>query len=223
MTLADILSMDGLLILTLVQDRVFTLRLVSRKIKMTLESNIFLKINIRINDTGVVGLKANFLQRWHGSVHLYCTRPWKPDSRWFNEISDALETDRLRPLSQLSLTVLGDKLHPLVATLVRFGSAIQRLELTYRGNGTELVAAAAPLASLGRALTMKICFQGRDHGGGQTCVWLQHLLASSISISSISLRPVHRPAPPAVLGVVRRGRKACTRRPWVWRTNHSKP
>jgi hypothetical protein len=187
--LDDILSLDGLLALNpMVQDRLFDLRLLSRKTKMALESNLSLNINIRINDAGVEGLTANFLQKWNGSLHLYYTHPWKPGSRWFQEVRDALALSRLRPLRLLSLSVEGSNLHPLVGMLVGIESAIQKLELSYRGNGTELIFAAAALGSLGRALTMEISVEGSDRGGSQTSAWTQ--LASTIRISSISLRPV---------------------------------
>mmetsp|Transcript_60459 Transcript_60459/g.126533 ORF Transcript_60459/g.126533 Transcript_60459/m.126533 type:complete len:219 (-) Transcript_60459:217-873(-) len=188
MSLADILSLDGLNfeLTPIVQDRVLKLRLVSRKVMMALESNIFLKIHIRINDSGAKGLKVDFLRKWHGSVYLRCTLPWEPSSTWFKHVKDDLLSDQLRPLSLLSLLVAGNNLHPLVETLAKIGPAIQQLEIAYKGNGTELRRAAARLASFGRALTMKVSVQGRDRGGGQTSSWLRHPLASSTRINSIA-------------------------------------
>jgi hypothetical protein len=190
MRLADILSLDGLhRISTVVQDRILTLRLVSRKIMMALESNVFINIHLHINDAGVDHLTSNLLTRWHGSVHLYCTRPWNPDSRWFKEVRDALSFGRLRPLSRLSVSVLGNNLHPLVESLVGITpAAIKQLEIDYRGDGAVLLAAAGPFAALGSALTMKISVEGTDHGAKQISSWLQHLLKSSIRIKSISFR-----------------------------------
>jgi hypothetical protein len=191
-SLASVLSLDGLHVslTTVVQDRLLRLRLVSRKIKLALESNIFIKINIHINDAGFEGLKACFVERWHGRVHLHCTRPWDLDSQWFKEIRDALKMHRLRPLSLLHLSVQENNLHQLVEALSEMTPAIQQLEIEYLGNGTELRAAAAPLASFGPALTMQISIQGMDPGGDQTSSWLEHLLASSISICAISFRTV---------------------------------
>ena len=186
MTLADILSMDGLhLVSTLVQDRILTMRLVSRKVMMALESNIFTNIHLHINDVGVDNLTSNLLKRWHGRVHLCCTRPWNTDSRWFKEVRKALFSGQLRPLSLLSLSVSGKDLHPLVKLLVGIRPAIQQLEIDYRGDGAELLAAAAPLASLGRALTMKISVEGKDR---LMSSWLPCLLSSSIKIKTMSLR-----------------------------------
>eukprot|EP00291_Cryptomonas_curvata_P026952 CAMPEP_0172175322 /NCGR_PEP_ID=MMETSP1050-20130122/14159_1 /TAXON_ID=233186 /ORGANISM="Cryptomonas curvata, Strain CCAP979/52" /LENGTH=176 /DNA_ID=CAMNT_0012847403 /DNA_START=8 /DNA_END=535 /DNA_ORIENTATION=- len=169
MPLADILSLDDLnLYLPLVQDRVLQLRLVSRDIMLALESKIFAEINIRINDAGVDCLTADFLQRWHGKMHLHCTRPWTPDSRWFKEVRDALLLDRLRPLSLLSLSVTGNNLHSLVETLIGLGTAIQQLEIAYHGNGAELLAAATPIAFLapGRVEDQNQFISFRDNGLG---------------------------------------------------------
>jgi hypothetical protein len=199
MSLVDILSLDGLkqLSLTLtsaVQDHIWKLRSVSRQIKLALESNISLQINIRLNNAGEEGITAYFLQRWRGGVHLHCTRPWGPGSRWFAEVRDALAVGRLRLLI-LSVTVQGNNLHPLVKSLVEIGPAIQQLEITYRGKGTDLSAAGASLASLSHALTMKINFEGRDRGGSRACAWLRHLHALKIGINYISLRSVHPVSP----------------------------
>jgi hypothetical protein len=76
-------------------DCVLKLRLVSRKIKVALESNIDIKINIRIHEAGIEGLNADFLQLWHGNIHLYCKRPWVPDNGWFKEVKAGLEFGRL--------------------------------------------------------------------------------------------------------------------------------
>ncbi len=191
--LADILSLYGIhsALNEAVENNVLNLRLVSRNMKVALESNSILKINIRINDAGMKGLTANFLQRWHGGVHLYCTRQWEPCETWINEVRDALASGRLRPLSLLSLVVKGNNLHPLANLLTGIESVNQQLEISYCGNGTELCAAAAPLEALGRALTMEISIQGRDRGQVSSC--LQHLLESNIRISSISLRLILSP------------------------------
>jgi hypothetical protein len=194
MPLDDILSLDALhIILTLIQDRVLQLRLVSRKIKMALESNIFLKINIHINDAGVEGLKVGLLNKWRGNVCLHCTRPWKPGSRWFQVVSDALLLGRLRPLSLLSLSVQGHNLLPLVQTLVGIGPIIKQLEVAYRGNGAEILAAATTIASLRHILTMKISVERNDPDDSQPIFWLHRLLASSVRINSLSVRSVCYP------------------------------
>ena len=145
---------------------VLQLRLVSKKILMALKSSSSMDIKIR------------------NSV------PRTRDSRWFNTVKDALLSARLRPLSLLSLSIRGNDLHSLVETLVVVGTAIQQLEITYLGNGKELLAAVAPIASLGNALTMKISVEGSDRDGRQMSLWLQHLVASSIRINSISFRSV---------------------------------
>ncbi len=190
MSLADILSWEGIqqVLTPVIQERVMKLRLVNRKVMVALESNPVLIINVRISHAGVKGLSAEFLQRWKGSVHLHCKLLWEPGSRWLKEVRDALASDRLRPLSLLSLSVGEKHLHPLVNELVGIGPAIHQLEIAYRGHGAELHHAAEPLASLGCALTMKISAQGMDQGGAQTTSWLRHTLASSISIVSLSLR-----------------------------------
>ena len=191
MPLEDLLSMDGLyLTLTMVQDRVLQLRLVCKKIMNALETNIFLKVNISITDTGVDNLTAEFLQRWHGSVLLHCKCRWNPRSRWFEEVRTALLSGRLRPIALLSLIVEGGNLLPLVEALVGIKPAIQQLEIAYHGISAGLLSAAAPIAALGRILTMNITVQERDPGGLQTSVWLQYLLASRIRIDSISFRSV---------------------------------
>jgi hypothetical protein len=191
MLLAAILSLDGIsLTWPRIADCVLKLRLVSRAIMSALESNPSLNINIHITDTGVNSLTVHFLQRWQGKVNLHCTRPWSLNSRWFIVVSDALLSGRLRPLSILSLSVEGKNLPPLVNTLAEIGPSIKQLEITYSGDDTELLAAAASLAILGHTLTMKISVQGSDPGERQTCMWLQNLLASSICISSMSFRYV---------------------------------
>jgi hypothetical protein len=191
MLLSAILSLDLVnLALPRVADCVLKLRLVSREIMSALESNPWLIFNIRIKDTGVDNFDADFLQRWHGNICLHCKHPCNLGSRWFKEVSDALLSDRLRPLSLLSLSVEGGNLHPVVKTLAAIGPAIQQLEIAYSGNGAELLASAAPIASLGHALTMIISVQGSDPGGRQTSLWLHHLLESSIRISCISFRSV---------------------------------
>jgi hypothetical protein len=191
MPLADILSLGGLpLSLILVQDRVLQLRLVSKKIMTALQSDFFMDIKICINDVGVENLTADFLQRWRGKMHLKCTSPWTPDSRWFKDVRDALLAARLRPLSLLSLSVSGKNLYPLAETLVQLGTSIQQLEIACLGSGSDFLAAATPIASLGPALTMKISVEDNDPGGSQTSLWLKHLVASSIRIDSISFRSV---------------------------------
>ena len=195
MSLADIVCLDGqhLTLTPVLQGRVLILRLVSRKVKAAVLSNFFLKIKIRINDAGP---NVDFLQMWRGSMSLQCTSPWKPDSKWFRSIEDALARGRLRPLSLLSLLVAGKNLHPLVEMLVRIGHTFQQLQISYRGNGKELLAAAALFASLGRSLTLEISVQGIYWNGAgrriQTPAWL-HLLASSAKVISISFRSARRP------------------------------
>jgi hypothetical protein len=188
MSLADILSSDGRL-LAVIQDRILMLRLVSREIMTALERNIGLQINIRMNDSGVECLTAAFLKKWHGSLYLHCICPWDPDSRWFKEVRDALLLGQLRPLNLLSLSVKGRALIPLVETLLKIGPAIRQLEITYSGNRAELLAAAAPLASFGHTLTMKISFEAKAPAGRKMTVsQTVRLLASNINISSISFR-----------------------------------
>jgi len=190
MSLAKALSIDGLLP-TMIQHQILKLRLVSREIMMVLESNTCLQINLRINDSGVKGLTAGFLKRWHGRVNLQCSCPWNPDSRWFKEVRDALLLGQLRPLNLLNLSVRGHDLIALgemLSSLSEKGPAILQLKITYRGNGEELLAAAAPLASLGQTLTMRISVLGTDPAGSTMSLWLQRLLTSSININSISLR-----------------------------------
>jgi hypothetical protein len=117
MSLADILA----LMFVPCQDHILKLRLVSRTIKVALESNILITINICINDIGEKDLKADFLQKWLGKVQLYSNRPWKSTSRWFNEVKSALLSGRLRPLSLLSVSVEEDSLNPLLEMLVQIG------------------------------------------------------------------------------------------------------
>ncbi len=191
MSLVEIFSLELPIILALVQDHVLQLRLVSKRVMMAIESNCFMNLKIRISAAGMENLSADFLQRWEGGVRLECKHQCTRDSRWFNTVKDALLSARLRPLRLLSLSIKGHDLHSLVETLVEIGTAIQQLEITYIGNFTELLAAAASIASLGHALTMKICVEGsRDTGGHQLSLWLQHLVASSIRINSISFRSV---------------------------------
>jgi hypothetical protein len=183
MSLADILSLDGTLP-NMMQDRILLLRLVSREIMIALETNISLQINLRIYDSGDKNLSAEFLKKWHGGVHLHCSCLWNPEGRWFKEVADALLLGQLRPLNLLSLSVEGRYLIPLVETLSEIGPAIQQLEITYRGNRADLLAAAAPLAALGHTLTTNIYIEGKDPAG----LMMTWLLASSINISSISFR-----------------------------------
>jgi hypothetical protein len=190
MSLVDIFSLELPPILAMVQDRVLRLRLVSKTIMMALESNSSLNVKFRINAAGMENLSTDFLERWNGRMQLECKCPCTSDSRWFNTVRDALLSARLRPLSLLSLSISGKDLHSLVETLVVMGTVIQQLEIAYLGNGEELLAAAAPIASLGHALTMKISVQGKDPGGRQMSLWVQRLIASSIRIISISFRSV---------------------------------
>ena len=195
--LADIISLEFPLILALVQEHVLKLRLVSKKVMVALESNTSLNIKIRISVAGMDNLSAEFLRRWNGRVQLECKHPCIPDSRWFNTVKDALMSTRLRPLSLLSLSIHGKCLHRLVKTLVAMGNAIQQLKITYCGNGKNLLAAAAPIESLGRSLTMKISVECRDRGGRQMSLWLQRLVGAGIRINSMSFRSVPVPALPA--------------------------
>ena len=190
MSLVDIVALELPLILDLVQARVLQLRLVSKRIMVALELNSSMNIKFRISVAGMKHLSADFLRRWNGRVQLGCEHPCTPDSRWFNTVKDALLSTRLRPLSLLSLSIRGNHLNSLVETLVLMGTAIQQLEIAYRGVGEELLAAATPIASLGRTLTMKISVEDRDRGGRQASLWLQRLVASSIRIDSISFRSV---------------------------------
>jgi len=178
------------LIAALVEDRVLELRLVSKTIMMALEANSSMHINIQISVAGMENLSADFLRRWNGRLQLECRHPCAPDSGWFKTVRDALLSGRLRPLSLLSLSISGNNLHPFVETLVVIGTAIQQLEISYLGNCAEILAAAAPIASLGHALAMKISVEGSDPGGRQASLLLQRLVASSIIIRSLSFRSV---------------------------------
>jgi hypothetical protein len=185
-----VLSLDGIFVLSkVVQDNILKFRLVNKEIKEALETNDGLTIDIRVNDAGEENLKADFLQRWHGRLNLHCTiRGWTPESKWFKEFRDALTVGRLRPPSLLNLSVEGSNLLSLVETLMGIAPAAQKLRIAYRGDGTELLSAAAPLSSLSHALTMDISVQGKDIGGSQASACLKQLQASSISVCSISLR-----------------------------------
>ena len=174
----------------MVQNRVMHLRLVSKTIMMALQSNSSLNVKFRINAAGMENLSTDFLEKWRGRIQLECKLPCTSDSRWFNTVRYALLSARLRPLSLLSLSISGKDLHSLVETLVVMGTVIQQLEIAYLGNGEELLAAAAPIASLGHALTMKISVQGEDPGGRQMSLWVKRLIASSIRIISLSFRSV---------------------------------
>ncbi len=185
--LTDVLSCDGLAQALNQAQVVLKLRLVSKNVMLTMESIKDVEIDLRLNDAGVDGLTAEFLQKWHGHLRLHCRCPWKPDSRWFKDVGNALLNRHLR-LNLLSLTVEENNLHPLVQTLVEIGPAIQMLEIDYCGNCADVMSAVTPLASLGRALTMKISLQGVDTGGSQISSLLPRLLASRIGISSISFR-----------------------------------
>jgi hypothetical protein len=189
MPLIDVLSLDGLdLAMPLVQDRVLLLRLVSRKFMLAMESNFSLKLNFRINAAGADSLTACFLQRFHGIVHLHCARPWVPSIKWFDEISEALVLGRLRPLRLLCMSVEGNNLRPLVEILVGLVPAVQQLEIAYRGNCAEILAAVAPIASLGHALTMDLIISMQEFGScsHQESLLLRHL--SSVRIYSASFR-----------------------------------
>ncbi len=186
----DIFSLDLPLILALAQDRVLQLRLVSKALMAALESNSSMHIKIRINAAGIENLSESFLRRWKGRLQLECKEPCTADSRWFNTVKDALLSARLRPLSLLGLSIRGNDLHPLVESLVVVGTTIQQLEIDYVGNCGKILAAAAPIASLGHALTMKISVEGSDRGGRQMSLWLPRLVASSVRIRSLSLRSV---------------------------------
>jgi hypothetical protein len=186
MSLADILSLDGMLS-TMIQNRILMLRPVSRNIMMALESNICLQVKLRIIYSGVTCL-TDFLKRWHGSVLLHCSWFWNPDDRWFKEVRDALLLGQLRPLKLLNLSVEGCHLIPLTENLSKIGPAIRQLELTCIGNGAQFLAAAAALASLGNTSTIKLTVLGDDHAGRMLSLWLQRLLASNIIIDSISFR-----------------------------------
>ncbi len=154
-----------------------------------LESNASLPINLRINDSGVGQLTAGFLKRWRGHVRLHCTRRWHPGSRWFSrEVRDALVSGQLKPLGLLSLSVQGRALLPLIEMLLEIGSAILQLEITYAGNGSELLSVATPFASLGHTLTMNISVQGQDSEGREISSWMHRLLESRIKIKSLNLR-----------------------------------
>jgi hypothetical protein len=189
MSVLDLFSLELPRLAPLVEDRVLELRLVSKTMMMVLESNSSLHINIRISAAGMENLTADFLLRWNGMLQLECRRPCTPDSGWFNTVKDALLSARLRPLSLLSLSISGHNLHPFVETLVVIGTAIQQLEISYLGNCKELLAAAAQIASLGHALTMKISIEG-DPRFRQASLWLPRLVASSIIICSLSFRSV---------------------------------
>ncbi len=176
-----------------VQDRVLGFRLVSRGIATIVESNTQIKIKISINNAGVSGLNAKFLLRWGGSMFLRCTCPWDPGSRWFKEVSDAIESRRMRPLGLLSLSVHGNNLHPLIEALQvllfrRIEPAIKQLEIAYFGNCRELIAASQHLESLNHSLTMSLTMRSLQDSSSQR--QLRFSWTSSIKILSLSLRQV---------------------------------
>jgi hypothetical protein len=176
-----------------VQDRVLVFRLVSRGIAIIVESNTHFKIKISINDDGVNGLNAKFLLRWGGSMFLRCTCPWDPGSRWFNEISDAIESRQMRPLGLLSLSVNGNNLHRLIEALQvllfrRIEPAIKQLEIAYYGHCRELIAASQHLKSLNHCLTMSLTMRSLQDSSFQR--QLRFFWTSSIKILSLSLRQV---------------------------------
>ena len=204
MSLADIIALELPLILAMLQDRVLQFRLVSKNIMLALEFNSSMKIKFRVSVAGTQHISADFLRRWSGRVQLECEHLCTPASRWFKTVKEALLSTRLRPLSLLSLSIRGNDLNPLVQTLVLI-TAIQQLKIAYLGDGQELLAAATPIASLGRTLTMKISVEDRDRGGRQASLWLQRLVASSIRTDSISFRSVRWLAStPALLTVCQR-------------------
>jgi hypothetical protein len=93
MSLLKVVSLDGLhlTLSKVLEDRIWKLRLVSRDVKEALEKNACLTINIHVSDDGEESLKADFLQRWQGSVYLHGTlRGWTSDSKWYKEFRDAL-------------------------------------------------------------------------------------------------------------------------------------
>jgi hypothetical protein len=191
--LAKILSLE--LPPTMIQDRILMLRLVSRATLTALESNASIPVNLHINDSGVDNLTAGFLKRWCGEVRLHCTRRWHPGSRWFREVKDSLVTGQLKLLGLLSLSIEGYDLLPLIEMLLEIGPAIRQLEITYLGNGTELLAVAAPLASLDRTLAMNISVRGENSAGTMSS-WMHRLLETNITINTLTLRsstpsPVH--------------------------------
>jgi hypothetical protein len=190
MSLADVLSLDGLhhALSQVVQDRVLKLRRVNKATKEALGSNKCLVINVRVNNAGMESIK-DLLQEWKGSVNLECTPPWKIGSKFFNVLRYLFESDRLRQLNLLTLSVKGANLKPLCEALVGMAPAIRKLRIVYRGITTDFLAATAPLTSICCDLTMDISLRGNDDDeGSQASACLQHLHASSIGLDSISLR-----------------------------------
>ncbi len=209
MSLAAVLSLPDLhqmhLPLALVvQDRVLGFRLVSREIAIIVESNALFKIKISINDAGVKGLNAKFLLRWGGTVFLRCTCPWEPTSKWFKEVSDAIESRQMRPLGLLSLSVNGNDLHRLIEALQnllfrRIEPAIKQLEIAYFGNYRELIAASQHLEPLNHCLTMSLTMRSLQDWISQSEL-LRFFRKSSLKIISLSLRQVCGLSPPCQQG-----------------------
>jgi hypothetical protein len=121
-----------------------------------------------------------------GSLNVYCKSETNAGSGWFESFRNALS--KPQQLSLLSMSVKVPNLHPVVEALVEIRSSIRQLKITYNGNRHEIIAAAAPLALLGSALTMAIDFEEGDRGDGQASAWLQLLIASRVNLVSLSLR-----------------------------------
>jgi hypothetical protein len=185
---------------------VLKLRAVNKELKHLLESDISLKLKLFFNDSGGEGLTAIFLQRWHGTVLLHCTSLWRPGSRWFEEISYFLATNRVRlPRLCLSLLVGEDCVLLLAEALLllhtrrlkREESAVYQLEIQFCGKVQRLLlAAAAPLAELGSVLSMTLSLRREIREEDESwwlaeedlCSSLPEFLSSNIRIISFSLR-----------------------------------
>jgi hypothetical protein len=180
--------LDVLTLEQVAQGSILKLRSVNREIKYALETNVFLTIDIRLNDAGAEGMKASFLQRWRGGLNLYCTIQWTIESKWFKEMKDAIVLNQLRPPTLLSLSVEDINMLPLSKSLAEIGPAIQQIIIVYRGYTSEFLKAIDSITVLRGALIMEISIIGADVGGVQTAALLERLLASSIRLECISLR-----------------------------------
>ena len=181
----------------MIQSQVLKLRLVSKDIKMYLESNKFLIVKFSVTEAGVQQLKSDFLVRWQGYLHLYCKQQWKPESPCFLEFKAALVLYREEPikLKVLGLIVEGQGLNLLAEQLKDIRPRLEQLSVSYRGKSEDLIAAAAESHfSMFRAATIEISIDGIDPGGNKTYTWLQRLHEMKIDLASVTIRFFPHPA-----------------------------
>ncbi len=174
----DLFSLELPRLAALVEHCVLELRLVSKTIMMALEANSSMHINIRISVAGIKKIIRIYRQTFCKGGMEGCN--------WSADAHAPPTADGSTRLKMLSCVPDYASSACLVETLMVIGTAIQQLEISYLGNCAELLAATAPIASLGFALTMKISVEGSDPGGRQASLLLQSLVASSIIIRSLS-------------------------------------